>query len=122
MHWPPVPSLSRQGSWRKTQLYNIESTRYLGRSLIRPRPPSLCRPRPLVGSVDANQGDPQNGWGTDEFPTNVYETTEAMLIILRNGGLGKADLTLTPSVAELEVTSQDLFFAHIAEWTPLAIA
>ncbi len=40
----------------------------------------------LLGSIDANKGDYQNGWDTDEFPTNIYEVTEAMLEILQAGG------------------------------------
>jgi len=40
----------------------------------------------LLGSIDANKGDYQNGWDTDEFPTNVYEITEAMMVILQAGG------------------------------------
>ena len=42
----------------------------------------VCVDNNMLGSVDANQGDPQNGWDTDEFPTDVYETTRAMMIIL----------------------------------------
>ena len=40
----------------------------------------------LLGSIDANKGDYQNGWDTDEFPTNIYEVTEAMMVILNSGG------------------------------------
>ncbi len=40
----------------------------------------------LLGSIDANKGDYQNGWDTDEFPTNIYEITEAMMVILQAGG------------------------------------
>ena len=42
----------------------------------------------MFGSIDANKGDYQNGWDTDEFPTNVYEVTEAMIEIIQAGGLG----------------------------------
>jgi len=40
----------------------------------------------LLGSIDANRGDPQNGWDTDQFPTDLYQTTEAMMIVLQAGG------------------------------------
>ena len=41
----------------------------------------------MLGSIDANRGDYQNGWDTDQFPNNIYETTEAMLVFLQSGGL-----------------------------------
>jgi len=43
----------------------------------------------MLGSIDANRGDAQNGWDTDQFPIDNYELTQAMLEIIRNGGLGK---------------------------------
>ena len=41
----------------------------------------------MLGSIDANRGDYQNGWDTDQFPINIQETTEAMLVFLKSGGL-----------------------------------
>ena len=41
----------------------------------------------MLGSIDANKGDYQNGWDTDEFPTNIYETVQAMMVIIEAGGL-----------------------------------
>ncbi|NLA91837.1 MAG: xylose isomerase [Spirochaetales bacterium] len=81
----------------------------------------VCVDHGLLGSVDANQGDPQNGWDTDEFPTNVYETTEAMLIILRNGGLGKGGLNFDAKRRRNSSDLQDLFFAHIGGMDAFAI-
>ncbi|MFA7371641.1 MAG: xylose isomerase, partial [Sphaerochaetaceae bacterium] len=81
----------------------------------------VCVDHDLLGSVDANQGDPQNGWDTDEFPTNVYETTEAMLIILRNGGLKKGGLNFDAKRRRNSVDLQDLFIAHIGGMDAFAI-
>jgi xylose isomerase len=53
----------------------------------------------LLGSMDANRGDYQNGWDTDQFPNNVYELTEAMLVILEGGGFKGGESTSTPNVA-----------------------
>src|SRR6478735_2402499 len=46
----------------------------------------------VLGSIDANRGDNQNGWDTDQFPNNLYELTEAMLVILQAGGLNKGGI------------------------------
>jgi len=67
----------------------------------------------LLGSIDANRGDPQNGWDTDQFPTNLYDTTEAMLVVLKNGGLGSGGLNFDAKVRRESVDMEDIFIAHI---------
>jgi xylose isomerase len=68
----------------------------------------------MLGSVDANQGDPLLGWDTDEFPTDLYSTTLAMYEILKNGGLGKGGLNFDAKVRRPSFEDVDLFYAHIA--------
>ncbi|WEG11307.1 xylose isomerase [Pullulanibacillus sp. KACC 23026] len=68
----------------------------------------------MLGSVDANQGDPLLGWDTDEFPTDLYSTTLAMYEILKNGGLGKGGLNFDAKVRRPSFEDADLFYAHIA--------
>ena len=62
----------------------------------------------LLGSIDANRGDPQNGWDTDQFPTDLYQATQAMYIVLRAGGLN-FDAKIRRNSTDVE----DLFVAHI---------
>lgn len=68
----------------------------------------------LLGSVDANQGDALLGWDTDEFPTDIYETTLAMVEILENGGLGKGGLNFDAKPRRGSFEPEDMFLAHIA--------
>jgi xylose isomerase len=68
----------------------------------------------MLGSVDANQGDPLLGWDTDEFPTDLYSTTLAMYEILKNGGLTKGGLNFDAKVRRPSFEDVDLFYAHIA--------
>lgn len=66
-----------------------------------------------LGSVDANRGDLLLGWDTDQFPTNIYDTTMAMLIILNQNGLGKGGLNFDAKVRRSSTDAIDLFYAHI---------
>jgi len=66
-----------------------------------------------LGSVDANRGDLLLGWDTDQFPTDIYDTTMAMLIILNQGGLGKGGLNFDAKVRRSSTDPTDLFYAHI---------
>jgi xylose isomerase len=68
----------------------------------------------MLGSVDANQGDPLLGWDTDEFPTDLYSTTLAMYEILKNGGLTKGGLNFDAKVRRPSFEDVDLFYAHVA--------
>lgn len=74
----------------------------------------MCRINNVLGSVDANQGDLMLGWDTDEFPTNLYDTTLAMYEILKNGGLGKGGLNFDAKPRRESFEPDDLFLAHIA--------
>jgi len=67
-----------------------------------------------LGSVDANRGDLLLGWDTDQFPTDIYSTTMAMLIILKQNGLGTGGLNFDAKVRRSSNDPIDLFYAHIA--------
>jgi len=67
----------------------------------------------MLGSVDANRGDLQLGWDTDEFPTDLYGTTFAMLVILGQGGLAPGGLNFDAHVRRGSTDLEDLFIAHI---------
>ncbi|MDP4223971.1 MAG: xylose isomerase, partial [Bacteroidota bacterium] len=68
----------------------------------------------LLGSIDANKGDYQNGWDTDEFPTNVYEVTEAMMVILRAGGFTTGGVNFDAKIRRNSTDPEDIFIAHIS--------
>ncbi|NMA82754.1 MAG: xylose isomerase [Epulopiscium sp.] len=74
----------------------------------------VARIHGILGSVDANQGDPLLGWDTDQFPTNIYDTTLAMYEILKNGGLYKGGLNFDAKVRRGSFEPIDLVYAHIA--------
>jgi xylose isomerase len=67
----------------------------------------------LLGSIDANRGDYQNGWDTDQFPNNVPELTEAMLVILEGGGFGGGGINFDAKLRRNSTDVEDLFYAHI---------
>ena len=67
----------------------------------------------LLGSIDANKGDYQNGWDTDEFPTNIYEVTEAMMVILQGGGFTTGGINFDAKVRRNSTDIEDIFIAHI---------
>jgi xylose isomerase len=66
-----------------------------------------------LGSVDANRGDMLLGWDTDQFPTDLYSTTFAMMIILKQNGLGTGGLNFDAKVRRSSIDPVDLFYAHI---------
>jgi xylose isomerase len=66
-----------------------------------------------LGSVDANRGDMLLGWDTDQFPNDIYETTMAMIVILKQGGLQKGGLNFDAKVRRSSIDPLDLFYAHI---------
>lgn len=67
----------------------------------------------MLGSLDANRGDYQNGWDTDQFPNNVYELTEAFLVILSAGGLQGGGINFDAKTRRNSTDLADLFHAHI---------
>ena len=73
----------------------------------------MCTDAGLLGSIDANRGDPQNGWDTDQFPTNLYDTVEAMLVVLSDGGLKGGGLNFDAKVRRESVDMADIFIGHI---------
>ena len=68
----------------------------------------------LLGSIDANRGDYQNGWDTDQFVINLYETVEAMLVILRAGGFTTGGINFDAKTRRNSTDLEDIFIAHIA--------
>ena len=73
-----------------------------------------CRINGVLGSVDANQGDMMLGWDTDQFPTNIYDTTLAMYEVLQAGGFTKGGLNFDSKVRRASFEDSDLFYAYIA--------
>ncbi len=67
----------------------------------------------LLGSIDANRGDYQNGWDTDQFPNDINELTEAMLVILQAGGFKGGGINFDAKIRRNSTDSEDLFHAHI---------
>jgi len=67
----------------------------------------------MLGSLDANRGDYQNGWDTDQFPNNINELTEAMLVFLEAGGLKGGGINFDAKIRRSSTDSADLFYAHI---------
>ena len=67
----------------------------------------------MLGSIDANRGDYQNGWDTDQFPNNILETTEAMLVFLESGGLQGGGINFDAKIRRNSTDMEDVFLAHI---------
>lgn len=68
----------------------------------------------MLGSIDANRGDYQNGWDTDQFPMNLNELTEAWIVLLQGGGFGKGGTNFDAKTRRNSTDLQDIFIAHIA--------
>ncbi len=67
----------------------------------------------MLGSIDANQGDAQNGWDTDEFPTNLYDAVQAMVVVLRAGGIGSGGFNFDAKTRRNSTDLDDIFIGHI---------
>ena len=67
----------------------------------------------LLGSIDANRGDPQNGWDTDQFAMDLYDCVHAMMVVLEYGGLGNGGLNFDARVRRESTDLEDLFIGHI---------
>ena len=67
----------------------------------------------VLGSMDANRGDYQNGWDTDQFPNNLYELTESMLVILEAGGFKTGGINFDAKTRRNSTDLADIFYAHI---------
>lgn len=75
----------------------------------------------LLGSIDANRGDYQNGWDTDQFPIDIYELVQAMLVVIRNGGLVGGS-NFDAKLRRNSTDPEDIFIAHIAGMDAMARA
>ena len=73
----------------------------------------MCTDAGLLGSIDANRGDPQNGWDTDQFPTDIYDAVHAMLVVLADGGLKSGGFNFDARVRRESVDLDDIFIGHI---------
>ena len=67
----------------------------------------------MLGSIDANRGDYQNGWDTDQFPNNIEETARAMMVFLKAGGLKGGGVNFDAKIRRNSTDLEDLFHAHI---------
>ncbi|HEX5764826.1 MAG TPA: xylose isomerase [Woeseiaceae bacterium] len=67
----------------------------------------------LLGSIDANRGNPQNGWDTDQFPTDLYDAVQAMLVLLGDGGFKTGGFNFDAKVRRESTDPEDMFIAHI---------
>ena len=74
----------------------------------------------MLGSVDANRGDPLLGWDTDQFPSDLYLTAHTMLVILGQGGLGSGGLNFDAKVRRESFEPIDLFHAHVGSMDAFA--
>ena len=74
----------------------------------------------LFGSLDINQGDPYNGWDTDEFLRNLYDATELMLVLLQNSGIGNGGMNFDAKNRRSSTDLEDVFIAHILSMDTLA--
>ena len=68
----------------------------------------------MLGSIDANRGDYQNGWDTDQFPIDNYELTQAMMQVIRNGGFGDGGTNFDAKTRRNSTDLEDIFIAHIS--------
>ena len=76
----------------------------------------------MLGSIDANRGDAQNGWDTDQFPIDNFELTQAMMQIIRNGGLGTGGSKFDAKLRRNSTDPEDIFIAHISGMDAMARA
>ena len=76
----------------------------------------------MLGSIDANRGDYQNGWDTDQFPIDSFDLTQAMMQIIRNGGLGDGGTNFDAKTRRNSTDLEDIFIAHIAAMDAMARA
>jgi xylose isomerase len=76
----------------------------------------------IFGSIDFNRGDPQNGWDTDQFPTDLSETTLALYHILKGGGFKNGGSNFDAKVRRQSIDAEDLFYGHIGAMDLLARA
>lgn len=76
----------------------------------------------MLGSIDANRGDYQNGWDTDQFPVDVYELVQAMLVIVKAGGFVTGGSNFDAKTRRNSTDLEDIFIAHISGMDVMARA
>jgi len=76
----------------------------------------------MLGSIDANRGDYQNGWDTDQFPADIFELTQAMLVVLQGGGMQGGGTNFDAKIRRNSTDNEDLFIAHIGAMDIMARA
>ena len=67
----------------------------------------------MLGSIDANRGDYQNGWDTDQFPNNIYEIVESLLVIIQSGGFQGGGINFDAKTRRNSIDLNDMFYSHI---------
>ncbi|MBB6325691.1 xylose isomerase [Algoriphagus iocasae] len=80
----------------------------------------VCADAGMLGSIDANRGDYQNGWDTDQFAMNLQEMTEAMLVILNSDGIQGGGVNFDAKIRRNSTDADDLFLAHIGSMDAFA--
>ncbi|WND03575.1 xylose isomerase [Temperatibacter marinus] len=75
----------------------------------------------MLGSIDANRGNPQNGWDTDQFPTDLNDAVQAMMVVLSSGGFKTGGLNFDAKVRRESVDMEDIFFGHIGGMDAFAL-
>ena len=76
----------------------------------------------FLGSIDANRGDAQNGWDTDQFPVDAFDLTQAMMQIIRNGGFKDGGTNFDAKLRRSSTDPEDIFIAHISAMDAMAHA
>ncbi|MFT3752830.1 MAG: xylose isomerase [Paludibacter sp.] len=76
----------------------------------------------MLGAIDANRGDVQNGWDTDQFPVDIFELTQAMMIVLKGGGMQGGGTNFDAKIRRNSTDNEDLFIAHIGAMDVMARA
>ena len=83
---------------------------------------TVARENGFLGSIDANRGDAQNGWDTDQFPADAYELTPAMMQIILNGGFEDGGTNFDAKLRRSSTDPEDIFIAHISAMDAMAHA
>ena len=73
----------------------------------------MCADAGMLGSIDANRGDAQNGWDTDQFPTDLYDAVRGMLVVVESGGFERGGLNFDAKVRRESTDHEDMFIGHI---------
>jgi xylose isomerase len=76
----------------------------------------------MLGAIDANRGDVQNGWDTDQFPVDIFELTQAMMVVLQGGGMQGGGTNFDAKIRRNSTDNEDLFIAHVGAMDVMARA